>query len=428
MSLRPSPAQADPRLNPHRPIIEAVESSGALDSTFYAYVEHLADRWRLLLLLALVGVAIGAAISRLARPVYESGVTLAVVTAPEQRADQVKAFVTLLENHTTASDIIRRFKLDEGPHNLGPEEFLLRNTRAEQIGQTNLVRLTVRLSDPKLAADVANDMAGRARDLVQRLAQEETVLARDQLAVQLAESRQRLDTAQAELERVKREGQLDLLQRDVDTLLEQRQELRNLTVKIAGARASLARAEAELGRRKRIDLLTRSIDGDTTLREAARQSGVPNVLGLQLKNEFVNQSYDDLDDRVSASRAELSGFEQQRDQLIHVSGLDAPQLTKLSQLYALETRVTRLETDIELAKRVYLEIASRYEQVRMQVAGRTATLQIVDPAFVPTRPEARHTARNAALGGLTGLLLGVLAVLILPMAAGGGGSRRLPDA
>jgi uncharacterized protein involved in exopolysaccharide biosynthesis len=417
------PSRPDPRLSPHRVAAEpeAADLAASASDTAGDYIRLLAARWRLFSALTLAGLAAGGLISLRARPIYESGVTLAVAEPKTRdgapRTDGVKDFVTLLENHATAADTIRRFKLDESPYNLGSAEFLLRVARAEQIGQTNLLRLTIRIGDARLAADIANDMASRARDLTRRLTDEETTLVRQRLGKEFEQARQRFETAQGLLEKAKADGQLDLLKRDVATLLEQRRELSALNVKIAGERALIVRAEAELGRRERIDRLMRTIDSDSTLREAARESGASSVLGLSLKNEVVNQSYDNLDSQLSRSRAELSGYERQREQLTRESGLDKPSFARLSQLYALETRVARMEVDVELARRVYLELATQYEQVRNEVASRTATLQIVDPAYVPTRPEPRHAARNAAVGGLAGLLLAVTVILVGPLLA-----------
>lgn len=347
---------------------------------------------------------------------FEAGVTLSIaeVRSGDQPhfALQPKSFEALIENHATASDTVQRFALDKPPYNLGPAEFLLRVARADQIEQTNLFRLTVRLPDAKLAAAVANDMANRVRDLTRKISTDQGEGIRELLGAQLSDARQRLDTVQADLERLKSDGQPDLLRRDVETLLLQRKDLRELTVKIAGERAWQASAEAALAKRQRVDVLTRSIDGDATLREAARQAGASNVLGLSLKNEFVNSVYDDIDTRLTQSRASLASMEQQRDELLRGSGLGADQLARLSQLYGLEARIQRREVDLELAKRVFLEIASSYEQVRAQVASRSAWLQIVDPALLPSKPQPRHVARNAVLGALAALVIG-LSVLLL---------------
>jgi uncharacterized protein involved in exopolysaccharide biosynthesis len=208
--------------------------------------------------------------------------------------------------------------------------------------------------------------------------------------------------------------------------LAQRKDLRELIVKIAGERAWQVRAEAELARRTRIDLLTRTVlDSDSATREATRSASASNLLGLTLKNEFVNQSYDELDGSLSKSRADLSGYEQQRNELLRSSGIDKPALARLSQLYALETRVTRLDTELEIARRAYLEVALAHEQVRTQVASRSATLQIIDPALVPNRREPRYTSRNAALGGIAAGSIGLVAILLPPMIAR---PRRFSDA
>ena len=276
----------------------------------------------------------------------------------------------------------------------------------------------MRLADPKLAAEIANDMAGRARDLTQRLTQEETNQARASLVQQLTDSRTRFESVQGELQKVKSEGQYDLLRKDIEAQLGQRKDLREILVKIAGERAWQVRGEAELARRTRVDTLTRTVlDTDNAAPEVGKVTSVGSLAGLTLRNEFINESYDELDGLLSKSRADLAGYEKQRDELVRAAGLDTPALGRLAQLYALETRVTRLETELEIARRSYLEVALAHEQARTQVSSRSATLQIVDPALAPHHPEPRYTSRNAALGAIAAVSAGLVAILLPPMVA-----------
>jgi succinoglycan biosynthesis transport protein ExoP len=130
-----------------------------------------------------------------------------------------------------------------------------------------------------------------------------------------------------------------------------------------------------------------------------------------LRNEFVNPVYESLDQVIATGRTRLAGLEKQKSELIDVRRLDADQQAKLSLLYERETELSRLQTEYDLSRAVYLDVATRYEQARVQVAGRSPKLQLMDTALPPDRPVSRHVVRNTALALLTGFFLTVVAAL-----------------
>jgi uncharacterized protein involved in exopolysaccharide biosynthesis len=151
------------------------------------------------------------------------------------------------------------------------------------------------------------------------------------------------------------------------------------------------------------------------LSEAAREKGRPGdgILGLEVKNEFLDEVYQDLDNQVASTRTWLSALEKQKVELVDVRKLDAPELKSLSQLYARETEMARLQVEYDLAKTVYVDVSNRYEQVRLQVATRSAQLQVMDSALPPARPIKPRVMRNSVIAIILGFLLSSVAVVVL---------------
>ena len=213
--------------------------------------------------------------------------------------------------------------------------------------------------------------------------------------------------------RLRREAQIEALRKDIDALLGQRAGLLPLLVEIQTEKAKLAKAEEQLSQRDRVGTIRRTIDSDPTLMEAARASTNERtrLLGLQVRNEYLNGVCVTLDQQIVASRTKLSGLEKQRAELIDVRKLDASQLAQLNLLYTREAELDRLQTEFELAKRIYVEVSTRYEQARLQVAGRSAQLQIADDALAPDRPIGPRVVRNTALAIVFGFVLSIIGVL-----------------
>ena len=136
-----------------------------------------------------------------------------------------------------------------------------------------------------------------------------------------------------------------------------------------------------------------------------------DLLSLETRNEEVNPVYQDLDKQVATSRTELAALEQQKAQLTSRK-LDEPKLAALTQMYAKESEINRLEMERDLAKKVYQEVANSYESARLLVAARSSALQILTRAIPPDRPESRKIARNILIGTMTGFLLSSLLVLL----------------
>ena len=421
--------------NPPHPPVNAGDAFPDDEIDLTKYVLGL-WRYRLLVVLGTLLCGAAAVVSvALAPRSYEATAKLMVSPPKTGAAGEVGSsvsmatFRSLIENQSLGGKIVEEFGLNKPPHGVTATELMTRIVAVEVVRDASVILVRVRLWDPDLAAKVANRLAESAEQLARALSQEETVAARDIIGAQLDASKKRFDEAEARLESFKKVAQLELLQKDVDALLGQRGTLLALLVDIQTEKARLSQAEAQLATRDRLETLKRSIDTDPAAMEAMRKAGSEpgSVLPLQLRNEFVNPVYESLDQVIATSRTRLAGLEKQRAELIDVRRLDRDQQAKLSLLYQQETTLSRLQTEHEIAREVYVDVSKRYEQARLQVAGRSAQLQLMDRALPPDRPISRHVVRSTVLASLTGLLLTAAAALGLDAfrrAAGRGQAAR----
>ena len=366
-----------------------------------------------------VGATAGYGLARVLPPIYEASATLLVHQPKVYEASQpslpvnVTNFRALLTTNVLASKIISDYQLDQPPHELAVRTFLTNVLSVDEVRGSNLFRVVVRLSDPQLASKVANTLATEGVELNRRLNQEETVSIRDYIKAQLDDARERLGQTERTLLAAKETAQVELRRKDADALLEQRGELPGLLVEIEGERARLARAEAQIATQQQFLTSRRSFDRDVALLEGARAvaPGAP-LTGLQLQDQSLNPVWTVVAEAAAKSRTQLSALEHQRDELTNGLKLGAKELPQLSQLYRHEIAVSRLDTEHELVKKIYSDLAMRYEQARIQVASNSAQLQLVDPALPPERPISPRRGRLTLVGGLLGFLL-LAGVLVL---------------
>ena len=72
---------------------------------------------------------------------------------------------------------------------------------------------------------------------------------------------------------------------------------------------------------------------------------------------------------------------------------------------------------MELSRRVYVDAASRYEAARLQVASRSAQLQVIDKAVPSKTPISPRIVRDTA-GAIALAVIAASAVLLLLAAIG----------
>lgn len=321
------------------------------------------------------------------------------------------AYRPILESQNLASRIIREFGLDQ--RRFSATGFFGNVVDIEEVRNSTVFILKAALDDPDLAARVANRTAELAIEQSRLLNEDEAARSRDNLKAQFDDAQARMQQAEAKVLTFRNASQLELLRKDVDAALEQRGGLLRLLVQIESEKAKLAKAEQELAGRRRLDTVKRSIDSDPALMESARTTAPRSgdLLGLQIQDESINKVYEEVDSEIAKSRSTLAASERQKDQLVNVRKLDAPQLALLARLYNVESEFSRLQIELDLARKVYQDVATAYETARLQVAGRSAELRLVEAALPPDRPLSRNIMRNAVIAFVVGLMMSAFFVL-----------------
>jgi len=349
-----------------------------------------------------------------------------IVLTQSKLADRVDAatgsmvtFQSLLQSRTIAAGVIQELGFDKPPRQITVSRFIADVIAVEWLRNSTVFVVKATLDDPALAAKTANRVAEKAVELARRINQQEAQQSRDDLLQQRDEAKLHMEEATSALRTFKTRSQIELVRKDVDAMLGQRGELLNLLVQIESEKAKLARAEQELAGRHRIDTVKRSIDSDPQLMESARRGAASSseLLGLQTRNEFVDEVYQKLDEQAATSRATLAGLERRKTQLVDVRRLDASQLEQLTRLYDLEAEQSRLDMERELATAVYRQVATAYETARVQVASRSTRVDILEAALPADRPVSRNVARNSVLAALVGVVLASAVVVIRAAAA-----------
>jgi uncharacterized protein involved in exopolysaccharide biosynthesis len=274
--------------------------------------------------------------------------------------------------------------------------------------------VVARTEDPDSAARIANRFAELGVAAATRAARIDVETIQGELKVMLEEATSRLRSAEQAYDDFRVSARLEMLQKEVETLVGQRSELMKVMVELDAERARLARLEGDLAKHEPVTSLRQTIVDDPALSEVARGNATAprDLLGMTMTRETPNDVFGNLDEEAAKSRAEVAFLEQQRARLTQTAGLTGTELTRMTQLYERQSMLERLDVERRLARKSYEDIAARYQGTQLAAIGRTPQLLVVDPALPPVRPLSRYLARNVLLGLTAGALLACVVVML----------------
>lgn len=384
-------------------------------------LEYAGTWWRyryVLLAIALIAGVVTYVVNRRITPTWETtfrlmGTETGLEDGTATRLNIV-AFRELVESPTQAAALIEEFGLQTPPHELTPEKFLNGHVDVEVITDSTIIEVAVRLKDRDVLVKLARRYAERVVETAQRLNTEGIDYTAERIRQQRDAALERLTTAEEAVEAYQRRTQIELLRKDVDTMLERRPDALDLNVRIQGARARLQQAEAELAKQPRVRGERRGVDSlASTAPPADPATGAAPDMKIrgELLDPYVNPVYEALSRDVSQYRSELAALEQERKELVGRLQLDSPTAARLTRLYQAESELEALARGRDVAREAYLTAAKQYENARLQSTVRSPRLQILDAALPPDAPVAPRALRNTAAAVLIALTIAAIAVL-----------------
>lgn len=373
--------------------------------------------WRHRLLIGALAVAFGgggAVFSLVRTRQFEATATVSVSASRlgDQTPGRVppETFVPLMTTPAVAGQVIDALKLE----GVNASRLLQDIIVVRAVPESSLIRVVARMAAPDAAAQVANSFAERAVAAATRASRIDVDDIGGELRQMLGEATERLRASEKAYDEYRASARIEMLQREVETLVDQRGALMGVMVELEGERARLARLEGELGKRDAVTSLRQSIVDEPALNEAARGSTATakDLLGVQMMRETSNTVYQNLDEDASKTRAQVALLEQQRQRLTQVAGVNGSELSRFTQLYERQSVLERLDTERRLARKSYEAVADKYQGSRLAAVGRTPQLLVVDPAVAPEEALGRYTVRNTLLGATVGLLIGCVGVML----------------
>ena len=437
------------------------------DRTFAYYWDMLMRRH-----LLLVGVFCGVTalvflVGSRQRPQYQASATL-LVSQEESANDPMSLFSNatglgrrpILVNHLEIlkSYVIARMVYDSLPESVqqqvragsagDPALLLQRSLSVRPVRDADIIRLSVLAPSPELAKTLAAAYVDAYRAFNLNRSRADVSAIREFVGTQLAVVGARLDSTERGLEVYKKANRIVDITEETKATVERQTQVLAL---LAQARAEREGVEHEVsflasqgdssGQGMGVNLentsspLVSDLRGELSRLEAERtnllvqgyESGSPRVKALgdrvaavkvQLGQEFTRFATPagavDGVGRVQAVFARLAELEPEQVRLrASEATLAAAAQAYEGELRSLPVReraLARLTRDVDVDRQVHVLLAQRYEEARIQEAGRLSTVGLVDEPRPGVRVKPNHR-NDAAMALMLGLLLAFGSVL-----------------
>lgn len=370
-------------------------------------------------------------------PVYESKVVLMAsgISGRQQvipDAEGVEGFLDTLSQYQYSQLSIETYKeqinnpqvlqqtIDE--LNLNEAGITRRNLKGmiglATIKDTNLITITVKHNDRKLATDIANTIARKFTDFVSEKAKEQAVKSSNYIKQQMDIEKENLDKVLLEYkEYLSQPRGLQELQKELDSKLElitqYKTDLVNTSIEEQKVRASLASVEQQLLNTPQKITVKRSLLDEPYLSQALHDATGKNsndLFGVRVEAEEVNAAYILLSNIMTNLKVELVKLNAQKNNLNKEISVLQKELESLQgDLAVRQHEDIIMREKVKFAQDTYNAFLEKYEETRIASSSAIgeSTIIIVSPAVEPLQPIAPNRKLNIAIAAVLGLMLGV---------------------
>lgn len=322
-------------------------------------------------------------------------------------------------------------QLNEDKSPVAPElalQILSRSLRVEQDRDTTLMNISVTTEDAKLSAEIANEIANVYRDRRLFAKRREIQHAIDAMSNEVRKQQERVEEAEAELERIRQERGIALIGRGQMGIRVEATRLNMLETERSAARVEM------LVRKARLDQLE-GLEGEKLMDAAAYIVQDPTLLGirqqlidsqvslqLMIQNGVMGENHPEVM-RLKGAVDELS---RQLSSALEglKAGVKADYEVARQKYEALDEELAQIRTsdivsegedflpfdraerNVNIQRDILTALRARITQTGIEVEVPRTAVEIIEEAEPPERPSSPLVVLNIFLSVILGLLAG----------------------
>lgn len=357
------------------------------------------------------------------------GMDTSLVEDPEDRA-AIDTQIGILETDALAMQVINDLHLDRSPKLTGRVEppgnpdrlvrAIHKGLTISKVKGTRLIEIRFRSTDPRLAADVVNQLSNSYVDQYYKSEFQASTQISDFLASQLKELQAKVEESRGKLIDYQKENgifglddkqnivtaKLDDLNRDL-TAAEADRVQKEVSYRLA--RSGQPELIAKLGPDNLVTKLrAQQADLENQIAQASVQLGPahPKIIELSKQIAQVRQSVNAEVRRIDQQITYEYKSARERERMLQAALETQKQAADKLNANAIQSDILR--HDFETNRKLYEDLLQKQKEVSISSSLKSSNIWIVDPARPPRLPTEPNILRNFALSLLFGMFGGVL--------------------
>lgn len=294
----------------------------------------------------------------------------------------------------------------------------------ESIKNTNLITVSVKDTDPRKAANIANLISDRFSKFVSATSQKQAENSAQFINSQATKEKQNLDQAMDLLkEFVSQPRGIEELRMELDSKLNQLTDFKSEIVKIKieenSLKAALTNARNLLSTTPKILTTQKSVIGDELLTGVIKDKAglsIDEVANIKLTDEEINSIYLDLTDKVNDLEIQLTTLTSRHADIEKEIALRQKDIEELqAELAEKSQKYEILSHQVELIKQTYDAYQQKYKEAMIKQSadiGQSSIITISE-AIPPMVPIAPNKMMNLAIGAFLGFIVGTFIVFVV---------------
>lgn len=400
------------------------------------YINVLLKRKGIIILIFLIAVITAALVSYFVlKPVYEANVVIAVSTPKIKNSlvDEIslEEYKNLIKNIEIEEELIQKLNLDKLPLEVTPYD--LEGMIAIELPKgTNLIKINLQASDPKLTKDIINTWATLFVEKNKKLYFDEVKKAKINIEDKLKHAEKDFFEIEEKVIKFDETINVEIIEYEVmykiknilsygvmykiENISSYQSGLFDIQLSLEKEKAKKEQIITEMNEQERILKLNKSIVDDQFFRQLLSNITDDNleIANLTYVSEEINPIYYNLAQQLISTNILISSLKAEENQLKkNINDFNASLEDIKRELTEKRLIVSQLNREYSVKEKVYINLYEKAEEIRLTETAETDLLKITSLAYEPRAPIKPNRKLNILIAGVLGLFVGIFVAFFL---------------
>jgi len=388
------------------------------------YINVLLKRKGVIILIFLIAVITAALVSYFVlQPVYEANVVI-TVSKPKIKnslVDEIslEEYKNLIKDIEIEEELIRKLNLDKPFIEVTPYD-LERMITIELPKDTNLIKMNLQASNPKLTKDMINAWATLFIDKNKKLYFDEVKKAKISVEDRLKYAEKDFFEIEEKVIKFDETINVEIIEDEViykiENILSFKSRLIDIQLSLEKENAKKEQIITEMNEQERILKLNKSVVDDQFFQQLISNISDANleIANLTYVSEEINPIYYDLAQQLISTNISINSLMAEEDQLkknINDFNISLEDLKK--ELTEKKLILSRLNREYSAKEKLYNNLYKQAEEIWLTETAEEDLLKIPSFAYEPRMPIKPNKKLNILIAGVLGLFVGIFVAFFL---------------